>query len=378
MPGYPQITQNGNAIRILFNGVHYTDPEFCDFPVGTATYPVAAYLAGSYTLQVDLRYPNFAGDFVVETLGIVPFTVTGAATPPVSAPTLNGGGLLILVLALMGFAVCAVRTGPSGLLFAVLLGLPLGARAQTTQPSDQIIEVLVSTASGAPTPQQLVVYYSTKSPTGPPPLQGLTVENPQQVMYLLPIRATGDFLARLQAHPDSVRAKLERYVLVLYPQGANIANALSALRADPYVASAHQPLSMTLSSASLVSFSVGDDVPNGAQYGRTDLNVDAAWQLAGGYALIADIDSGLYVPHPALQQFSGNTYVGGNFIPVDSLDIGFTGIVQNADSPNVDERRPVHITDPNCNPGHADPLSRLAARKYRQRAGTSCAAARAG
>jgi hypothetical protein len=244
VPGYPQVTQNGNAIRILLFSVHYSDSEFCNLGVGTAVDAVGAYPPGSYTLQVDRRYSDFAGDYVVETLGIVSFTVTGQAAPPVSAPTLNGTGLLILILALMGFAAWGVRAGPAGLLLLVLLGLPLGARAQTTQPSERIIEVLVSTATGAPTPQQLVAYYSSSQlqQAGPPPLQGLAVENPQQVMYLLPVRAAGDFLARLQAHPDSVRAKLERYVLVLYPPSANIANALSALQADPYVARAQQPL----------------------------------------------------------------------------------------------------------------------------------------
>lgn len=37
MPGYPQTTQNGNAIRILFLSVHYDDPTFCNIGVGTAT-----------------------------------------------------------------------------------------------------------------------------------------------------------------------------------------------------------------------------------------------------------------------------------------------------------------------------------------------------
>jgi hypothetical protein len=149
VPGYPQVTQNGNAIRILLFSVHYSDSEFCNLGIGTAVEAVGAYPPGSYTLQVDRRYSNFAGDYVVETLGIISFTITGQAAPPVSAPTLNGTGLLILVLALMGFAAWGVRAGRAGLLLVVVLGLPLGARAQTTQPSDRIIEVLVSTAAGA-------------------------------------------------------------------------------------------------------------------------------------------------------------------------------------------------------------------------------------
>ena len=51
IPGYPQITQDGNAIRILFLAVRYDDIELCNIPVGTGTYAVGTYPAGTYTLQ---------------------------------------------------------------------------------------------------------------------------------------------------------------------------------------------------------------------------------------------------------------------------------------------------------------------------------------
>lgn len=208
----------------------------------------------------------------------------------------------------------------------------------------------MSTAPGAPTADQLVSFYATHQ-KGPPPLQGLTVGNPQQITYLLPVRATGDFLARLQANPSSVRAQLERYTVVLYPAGTDLAPALSALQADPYVTSAFEPLQMDFSSASLTGFSVGGDDPSTInQYGRDDLNIDAAWQLAGGYALISEIDTGLYKPHSALQQFSGGTYVGGNFIEIDSLDISRDGFDNPpTNNPNVDELRPMPVSNTLCN-----------------------------
>jgi hypothetical protein len=108
IPGYPQISQAGNAIRILFNGVRYTDPELCDLGFGTARYAVAAYPAGSYTLQVDLRYPNVGGEFVVETLGIVPFSVAAPAAP-FSAPATTSGGLALLMGLLVLAALMAFR-----------------------------------------------------------------------------------------------------------------------------------------------------------------------------------------------------------------------------------------------------------------------------
>src|SRR5690348_7510220 len=93
--------------------------------------------------------------------------------------------------------------------------LALSASAHDVQP-DQTIALLVTTAPGSPTADELVAYYEGQQ-LGPPPLQGLTIGNPQKIVYLMPVRAQGDFLANLQAHPDSVRAALERYVVVIYP-----------------------------------------------------------------------------------------------------------------------------------------------------------------
>jgi hypothetical protein len=102
----PAITQLGNAITIVFTGTHEGDPEFCFYGIGTTTYPVGNYPAGSYTLQVDRRYVSFSATWVEETLGVVPFSVTGGAPLPVpaSVPTLDITALSILLLALAGIA----------------------------------------------------------------------------------------------------------------------------------------------------------------------------------------------------------------------------------------------------------------------------------
>ena len=165
---------------------------------------------------------------------------------------------------------------------------PLSGLAQTRT---QYIHVLLSNAPGAPTPSQVVNYYnfSPRAPSGPP-LQGLMVENPQQTYFLMPTRASGDFLTYLQANPDSVRAKLERYVIVSYLPSASLSNALSALRSDPIVEAAFSAAPAKFSSAQLLGSTDGQpglaSSTSGIQYGRDDLNVDAAWKLAGGYALI--------------------------------------------------------------------------------------------
>lgn len=97
----PPVTQQGNDITILFNGIREGDPEFCYYSSDAIAYPVGAYPAGSYTLQVNWRYGTFSG-WVIETLGVIPFTVSAAPSQePIEAPTLSIAGLGVLALVLV-------------------------------------------------------------------------------------------------------------------------------------------------------------------------------------------------------------------------------------------------------------------------------------
>lgn len=294
--GYPKLTRNGNAIRIVFWSSTDADPILCNVPILTETYAFGAFPPGSYTLQVDRDDFGDLGGGRTETLGVLPFTVAATSSPPAAVPTLSRFGLATLIAALVGLL--AWRKRQASLFLIVALTLPLSARAQVADPpQNPTLEVLLTTAPGAPTAKQLVDYYAR--PTGTSPLSALAATSPLAVQYLLPIRAEGDFLRRLEANPSSARAKLERYLLVTYPVGADLAQVRSVLLADPYIAVASEPLPMEFSSASLTNFSVVDEPQSSGQYGRNDLNIDAAWQLAGGYSLIANIDSGLYTNHPS-------------------------------------------------------------------------------
>ena len=279
--GYPQITQTGNAIRFLAPSVHSDFSDFCIYPVGTATYVIGTYPVGSYTVQVDRSYIPFGGPIpvVVETLGTLPFIVAAA---PAALPANGVFVLLTLITTTLLIGIVALRRRRLGLLIVAMLAcLPLISHAQS-----QYIHVLLSGAPGAPTPAQVVNYYSfSPPPPGGLPLQGLAVENPQKTYFLMPTRASGDFLTYLQANPNSVRSKLERYVIVRYLPSADIANALSALRSDPNVDAAFPAATAKFSSVQLLGFRVGDPAPalaplaSGTQYGRDDLNVDAAWLI---------------------------------------------------------------------------------------------------
>jgi hypothetical protein len=108
-PGYPQITQEGNAIRVLEYGYHVDFEDFCIYGVGTLTEPIGAFPPGDYTLTVDFLYNDFAFGYTIITLGVVPFTVTGAvsATP---VPTSSSLALLALLLLMSGLALWTLRT----------------------------------------------------------------------------------------------------------------------------------------------------------------------------------------------------------------------------------------------------------------------------
>lgn len=345
----PTITTVGNNIRIVIESVSEPD-GFCVFPPSTTSvFPVGAFDAGTYSLQVDRTYNSTSGP-VTETLGTLAFVIK----PIASTPTLTVWGEVILCIALLGVG-ATMRRRYNSLLFLMCLVLrSQGGAAQSTPdpPAMPKMQVLLSAAAGAPTPEQVVSYFSTthKAPSQPP-LQSLSMGSPQSAAFLLPLRATGNFLAYLQANPSLSRSKLERYVIVTYPAGTNLQTIASTMRADPNVEAASPEAGEgRFSSAQLTGFTVTQSggaapISTGPQYGRDDLNIDAAWQLAGGYALIGDVDSGLYTSHSALQQFSSSgQYLGGNFVPASSLNIGSAG--QHPEytaywtDPNVDEEYP--------------------------------------
>src|SRR5215510_9648036 len=49
-PGYPQITQQGNAVHIVEYGEHEGFGGWCIYGIGTLTEPIGTFLPGDYTL----------------------------------------------------------------------------------------------------------------------------------------------------------------------------------------------------------------------------------------------------------------------------------------------------------------------------------------
>src|SRR5690606_35173842 len=76
------------------------------------------------------------------------------------------------------------------------------------------------------------------------------------VTYLLPLSAEGDFKERLLLHPDTPRAKLERYVVIVYPNHTDLDGVMAALEDEPGVDAVGAPKPLSFSGAGLTHFTV--------------------------------------------------------------------------------------------------------------------------
>jgi hypothetical protein len=103
-PGYPQIIQNGNSVRIVEYGDHLTPgDELCIYGIGTLTEPIGTFSPGAYTLTVDLVYDNYPFGYETITIGVVPFTVSGA-TSAMPIPVFSPICKFVLLLLISGIA----------------------------------------------------------------------------------------------------------------------------------------------------------------------------------------------------------------------------------------------------------------------------------
>jgi hypothetical protein len=107
-PGYPQITQQGNAIRLVEYGDRAPTQDLCIYPIVTTTQPIGNFAPGDYVLTVDFTYDNYPFGLATITLGVIGFTVTGNE-PPAAVPTLTSPGSVALIVLLSCLAFRGVR-----------------------------------------------------------------------------------------------------------------------------------------------------------------------------------------------------------------------------------------------------------------------------
>ncbi|HET7924736.1 MAG TPA: hypothetical protein VFL30_07545, partial [Rhodanobacteraceae bacterium] len=93
MPGYPQITQQGNQIRLVEYGDRAPTEDLCIYPILTTTQAIGSFAPGDYVLTVDFTYENYPLGLTTITLGVIPFSVTGA-TAVAEVPALTTLGMV--------------------------------------------------------------------------------------------------------------------------------------------------------------------------------------------------------------------------------------------------------------------------------------------
>jgi hypothetical protein len=106
-PGYPQVTQQGNAIHLLEYGHHWDTEDLCIYDIGVLSEPVGAYEPGDYTLTVEMIYDDFLYGPTIMTVGVVSFTVTGTTTAA-PIPATGVFGRLAMLILISGLAVGAL------------------------------------------------------------------------------------------------------------------------------------------------------------------------------------------------------------------------------------------------------------------------------
>lgn len=201
-----ELSREGNAIHVVFFGVRYFNSELCNIPPGLTDFVLGTYPVGTYTLQVDLRYFGVTGTLVTETIGTAAFTVGAAPTPAVSVSVNDPVALLMLVVVIVGLSTCRLRArGVVGLMIACV-SISSAVRAQDV-PVHRTVEVLLTTAPGAPTAEDAVAHCNRTPFSGRLQLRTLSLRSPQQVRFLLPLRASGDTLVWLPANLPTLRAQ---------------------------------------------------------------------------------------------------------------------------------------------------------------------------
>lgn len=334
----PRFTIQGDQAVWVSDSVHVDDLNFCiyqtfDGPIRIGTFSEP----GDYTLVIRREYDDFFGVRITETLGTLNVRVGAANT----VPTNSWFGLTSLVLLILFFGI--KKWTPKRMLIGSAFFL-----ISSTALADVKSVFLLLSHENAPDPQEIVDYVGTSPlPPGPPPLDTLAQFPPIDARYLLSSRASPHFRDYLLANPDLARAKMERYLVLTYPESVNLSQVLAAFDSEASIDTVHTELSF--------EFSAGDSVvaPNGLapQYGRLQFKADQAWTMHGGHALIGLADSGTSPTHPGLALFQGSSFVGGPFLEAASWDVSLPLVT--ADS-NVDEMEGIPIPqDPGCNPGGA-------------------------
>ncbi|MBK8284411.1 MAG: S8 family serine peptidase [Ahniella sp.] len=335
---------------MVVDGVWGLDPAFCppNGYGGLVPIPVGQLPPGEYTyfIRIRDRLSPFPPPFdLSERFGSVSFVVTGN---PRSIPTLGGTAMTLLGAMFLAVGLFVIRRPkwPAWGLLALLL--PAGTVLADVFP----LQVVLREAPAGPSPWAIVEGYDFASGS-PPPISAMSVGQPVGAEYLLPVRAGGVFLSRLNTHHQSDRARLERTILLKYTSDANRQSALSALSASGGIESVFVPLEQDRYFPVAETSAPQPRSVTGSTPWRSLLDFPGAWEGEQGWARVGVLDNGYDPSHPALVAIDpAGRLTGGNVISAGTLDIGDLGTNQGVDfcdfftlcDRNLDEAQPKAVS----------------------------------
>ncbi len=343
-----ELQGSGSVRDLVVNGVAFQEPLFCNSAIGTTAIVIGTLPPGAYEIHIKIRDPNDGlGGILSPSFGSAQFVVG----PTLAIPGLGRLGQALIVALILALTVW-LRNGRFGAPLLMIVVFGYGLASPPVRAQDAFIVELTLAPPPAPPPEAIVEGYDFATGLNPP-FPALTVGSPSYAVYLLPFRASGAFSALLQANPGSVRAQLERSLLVAYASAEDRAAGMQAMQAEGAVESVSLPIDLDFAAAPATG------LPRPAALGgipdwRTQLRLPQAWARVGGWARVGVLDNGYDTGHPDLLAFDGaGQLTGGNTITADTLDLGRLGFNQTvADcsfpapstcDTNLDEMEPVAI-----------------------------------
>jgi subtilisin family serine protease len=199
-------------------------------------------------------------------------------------------------------------------------------------------ELIVLLRPEGPAPKDVVEAINS----GRPVPGGLGVGGPKAARKAIREPARGRLADWISHNPDAPEGRLQRYVVIGYPEPTDVDAISQTLSANPFVQNVERNLRFEMHVTPSDPFlGTSLDPPDEAQWGVFVTNLPAAWDVVRGHAYIGIIDEGLETAHEDLRPTSGVfpslDVEGGSFRAHLSRD------VLNADTPgecSVDESDP--------------------------------------
>lgn len=361
--GVPEtrIVTSGNNIDIYKAG-HITFSPYCILRPTKASFELPKLAAGNYNISL---YLMDSGSSYQQSPRVITKSLTvnesGAAYKEISkVPTTNIWSLIIIT-----FFVAFIAIRKRSLYFFVPLFFLMLVPVDQAM-ARKYVSATINDPKTSLTPEHFISPGSFNTPGG---ISGVTSSlsygKPIKAFHLLPMRAKGDFLKWIMENPEHPRSKLENTIIIAYPEETNIAEVIRRIKADENVFTHAKEVKET---ALKTSPSKNKNLPFQSKIvlqenrnWHSEFGFPEAWNLAGGWGLVAAAESGIDTGHPAFLAFnSSGSFQAGNYLPVYAIDVGripsatlLTGVDYNPD-----EREPYRYPTNSNSPQYDADLQR--------------------